>query len=194
MIVYVGSSRPAKIDGTRDALEAMAGVDRRFQSADVRAIDVGSAVPQMPLTERAILDGATGRARALIERTGGPPPPSEETYFVGLEGGLDHVSLPGGDTQVALKCWACVTDSERWSYGAGGTVMLPAYLANEVAAGRELGDLVDRLVGTPVRGTRGAWGVLTRDLVTRRDAFRLAVISAFTPFLNQKLYGFSVNL
>ena len=42
--------------------------------------------------------------------------------------------------------------------------------------------------GASVRGTRGAWGVLTRDLVGRRDAFRLAVLAAFAPFYNSAAY------
>lgn len=187
MIVYVGSIRAAKVDGTRDALAAMASVDESFASVEIRAVDLGEAGPGMPMSEAAIVAGAETRARALVDRIG-PSVEREPVYCVGLEGGLDPVTI-GGVAHIALRSWACVTDSRRWGYGAGGVVLVPDRLAADVADGRELGDVIDRLVGEPVRGTRGAWGVLTRDLITRREAFRVAVISAFAPFLNPGLYG-----
>ena len=52
-----------------------------------------------------------------------------------------------------------------------------------------LAEAVDAFAGTHgIRDAQGAWGVLTRDLVTRRDAFRLAVINAFAPFYNAEAY------
>jgi non-canonical (house-cleaning) NTP pyrophosphatase len=81
-----------------------------------------------------------------------------------------------------------VTDGQRWGYGAGGAVLVPAAVAERVLAGEELGDVIDALAGAPTRGTRGAWGVLTRDLVGRRDAFRLAVLAAFAPFYNRSVW------
>ena len=54
--------------------------------------------------------------------------------------------------------------------------------------GRELGDLVDALAGPGTRSGRGAWGVLTRDLISRRDAFRIAILAAFAPFYNAPAY------
>ncbi len=61
-------------------------------------------------------------------------------------------------------------------------MVLPAPIAARVLAGEELGEVIDAMAGAHVRGTRGAWGVLTHDLITRRDAFRSAVIAALTPF------------
>jgi non-canonical (house-cleaning) NTP pyrophosphatase len=53
--------------------------------------------------------------------------------------------------------------------------------------GRELGDVIDELAGTAVRGTRGAWGVLTLDLIGRQDSFRSAILAALAPFYNPAL-------
>ena len=58
-------------------------------------------------------------------------------------------------------------------------------------AGRELGDVIDEMAGEPVRGTRGAWGLLTRDLIGRRDAFTVATLAALAPFYNAQTYGSS---
>jgi len=63
--------------------------------------------------------------------------------------------------------------------GAGGSPTASAVL----------GDVIDAIAAAHVRGTRGAWGVLTRDLISRRDAFRLAILSAFAPFYNAAAYG-----
>jgi non-canonical (house-cleaning) NTP pyrophosphatase len=100
-----------------------------------------------------------------------------------VEGGLDHI----GDL-AAIKTWACASDGTRLSFGGGGAIVLPGEAAAAVASGRELGEVIDARAGRPVRGTRGAWGVLTKDLVTRRDAARTAVVSAFAPFYNSALF------
>jgi non-canonical (house-cleaning) NTP pyrophosphatase len=140
----------------------------------------------MPMSEAAIIEAAANRVHALIagRRRG-----ARAGYlYVGLEGGLDPVTLPDGHWMLALKNWACVSDGRRWSYGAGGAILLPDSLAAGVADGAELGDVVERSAGRGVRNSRGAWGVLTRDLVTRRDAFRTAIIGALAPFFNAETY------
>jgi non-canonical (house-cleaning) NTP pyrophosphatase len=186
VIVYLGSTRPAKVDAARDALAAVSRFDPRFAGAELRTVDLGDAGPRTPMTETAIIQAAAHRVRTLLagRRRG-----ARGGYlYLGLEGGLDPVTLPEGHWVLALKNWACVSDGHRWSYGAGGAILLPDDLAASVAAGAELGDVIERSAGPGVRNTRGAWGVLTRDLVTRRDAFRTAVISALAPFFNAASY------
>ena len=39
-----------------------------------------------------------------------------------------------------------------------------------------------------IRDGQGAWGVLFRNLNSRQGSFRLAVVVAFAPFCNAKLY------
>ena len=39
-----------------------------------------------------------------------------------------------------------------------------------------------------VRSRQGAWGVFSRDLLTRSMSFELALIAAFASFYNEKLY------
>ena len=81
-----------------------------------------------------------------------------------------------------------MTDGVRWGFGAGGGILLPEALSRQVLDGRELGDVIDALSGASVRGTRGAWGVLTRDLVGRREAFVVGVLAALAPFYNASAY------
>jgi non-canonical (house-cleaning) NTP pyrophosphatase len=87
-----------------------------------------------------------------------------------------------------LKTWAAATDGMRWGFGAGGASVLPDAMARQVLNGRELGDVVDEVAGAAVRGTRGAWGVLTLDLIGRQDSFRSAILAALAPFYNPAIY------
>jgi inosine/xanthosine triphosphatase len=184
LIVFLGSTRPAKIEGASDALRAIAGVDPRFANPVFRTFDLTVIAPRMPLTEAEIVAGARSRAVALAEDAAFVP---GQCFAVGLEGGLNPVQVDGQLVWM-LQAWAAVTDGSAWGYGAGGAVIVPSVVAERVIAGEELGDVIDGLAGAPTRGTRGAWGVLTLDLVGRRDAFRLAVLAAFAPFFNPSAY------
>ena len=70
MIIFLGSTRAAKVDGAREAFAAIATVDERFASAEVRLLDMGAAGPAMPMTEAAIVEGARIRAAALVTTRG----------------------------------------------------------------------------------------------------------------------------
>ncbi len=63
-------------------------------------------------------------------------------------------------------------------------------LAEEVLArGTELSIAIDRYAGAVgIRDGQGAWGVLSDNLVSRQESFRLAVVVAFAPFYNMKMY------
>ena len=56
--------------------------------------------------------------------------------------------------------------------------------------GVELSEAIDAFAGgRGIRDAQGAWGVLSRNLITRQDAFRVAVISAFAPFFNREIFS-----
>jgi inosine/xanthosine triphosphatase len=176
VIVHVGSTRPAKVDGAREALEAIARIDSRFLALSLESHDLTHIAPRQPMSTPEIIEGAMRRARELAR---------EGALAIGVEGGL-HQVMP---TQWSLQSWAAVTDGARWGLGAGPAIVLPDAVVARVLAGQELGDVIDGIAGSTVRGTRGAWGVLTRDLIGRREAFRLAVLAAMAPFYNSRAWG-----
>lgn len=183
--VIIGSTRPAKVEGARAAIDAIGRVDERFRRAVIQPMDVADVAPTMPMTERAILDGARLRAQTVLERTSGFQA-GKSCLGVGVEGGLDP--LPGERDRYVLKTWAAVTDGIVWGFGGGGAITLPDTITRQVLEGRELGDVIDAIAGVPVRGTRGAWGVLTRDLLGRQASFTSAILAALAPFYNAALY------
>ena len=164
------------MDAVRRAVERIAAVEPSFGKAMLRTVDVTGIAPAMPMTDRETLEGARLRAKTV---TKGLTPPF---LAIGLEGGLSS------DPMVALTSWAAATDGTKWGYGAGGRIVLPESVLQQVQAGRELGDVIDEMAGKGARTTRGAWGWLTRDLVNRKNALLTATLAALAPFYNADLY------
>ncbi len=90
------------------------------------------------------------------------------------------------------RCFV-IRDSSRTGIAASsrsGGIELPETLAHEVLEnGVELAVAIDRFAGAVgIRDAQGAWGVLSSNFITRQQAFRVAVIAAFAPFYNTKMY------
>jgi inosine/xanthosine triphosphatase len=189
VLVAVGSTRQPKLNAVSEALEecgALLDPEARFS---VVGIEVPSGVGHTPISREELMAGARGRCEALVRlaRERG----EDWRYFVGLEGGLDVVR-ENGRRITFLQSWAMVMDGAgREAYGQAGGILLPERLAEEVLdRGVELSVAVDAFAGGQgIRDMQGAWGVLTRNLITRQEAFRVAVIHAFAPFFNAALYS-----
>jgi inosine/xanthosine triphosphatase len=188
IIVAVGSTRRPKLNAVWEALTILGPTLDPNAPFEVVGEEVSSGVAHTPLSRTAIMSGAKRRAQALATRARNENLPWR--FFVGLEGGLEIVS---SDEQqlVFLENWAYVADTSGYgAYGQSGSVLLPGALARQVVdEGVELGVAIDVFAGGHgIRDAQGAWGVLTRNLITRQDAFRVAVINAFAPFFNAALY------
>ena len=63
-------------------------------------------------------------------------------------------------------------------------------MKNVIEGKRELGLVIDEVAGArDVRSRQGAWGILSKDLLTRSMSFEAALIAAFAPFYNPELYS-----
>ena len=161
--------------------------DPDWANANVVARRVEISAPAMPLTDWQLMEGA--RERALAVRDSLHSRRLEADIYVGLEGGFHSISI-GGEWHTFLRGWAYATDGERSAFGGAPSISVPAEIVKNVVQGRrELGIVIDEVSGgRDVRSKQGAWGVLSRDLVTRSMSFELALIAAFAPFYNPKLY------
>jgi inosine/xanthosine triphosphatase len=204
IIIAVGSKRGPKLNAVTEALESFSAVLAHDAEFEVVGVEVGSGVSHTPASRSELMRGARQRAEALVElaRTSG----AAWRYFVGLEGGLDvvhegaaaasdeistHPALsPNGFRRVFLESWAYVSDGARGHYGRSGSIELPEALAHEVLEnGVELAVAIDRFAGAVgIRDAQGAWGVLSNNFISRQEAFRVAVVAAFAPFYNAKMY------
>jgi inosine/xanthosine triphosphatase len=190
--VAVGSTRRPKLNAVWESLSIIGPTLDPNALFDVLGFEVDSGVGHTPTSREELMRGARQRAEALVQM--GRERGEAWRYFVGLEGGFDVVPDPegsGGVRRVLLESWAYVTDGARGYYGRSGGIEVPALLAEEVVGrGVELSEAIDRFAGGKgIRDAQGAWGVLSSNLITRQDAFRVAVVSAFAPFYNSKLYG-----
>jgi inosine/xanthosine triphosphatase len=188
LVVAVGSTRQLKLRAVSDALESFSALLDAGARFDVRGVDAASGVSHTPASRAELMAGARARASAAaagreLDETWG--------YFVGLEGGLDVIH-ENGRRIAFLESWAFVMDAAgRESWGHAGGVALPGALAAEVLdRGVELSAAIDEFAGRQgIRDAEGAWGVLTRNLITRQDVLRTAVINAFAPFFNAAAYS-----
>jgi len=187
--IALGSDRAAKIMAVRASIARLATIDPDWASANVVARRVVTAVPAMPMTDWQLMQGA--RERALAARDALHSRRLEADIYVGLEGGFHSISIEG-EWHTFLRGWAYATDGGKISaFGAAPSISVPAHIVKRVVDGRrELGAVMDEVTGgRDIRSRQGAWGVLSRDLVTRSMSFELALLGALAPFYNPKLYN-----
>jgi inosine/xanthosine triphosphatase len=185
--IALGSDRAAKIMAVRAAVARIATIDPGWTDANVVARRVEVSVPAMPLTDWQLMQGA--RERALGARASLQNRRLEADIYVGLEGGFHSISIES-EWHTFLRGWAYATDGERGMFGAAPSISVPPDIVKKVVEGRkELGEVIDQVTGgRDIRSKQGAWGVLSRDLVTRSMSFELALVAALAPFYNPKLY------
>ena len=172
----------------RASVARVATIDPAWANASVVARRVETNIPAMPLTDWQLMQGA--RERALAARDSLHSRRLEADLYVGLEGGFHSVSIEG-EWHTFLRGWAYATDGEQGAFGAAPSISVPPYIVKNVVEGRrELGTVMDEVTGgRDIRSKQGAWGVLSRDLVTRSMSFEIALIAAFAPFYNPRLYS-----
>ena len=202
IIIAVGSKRGPKLSAVTEALQSFSATLAHDAEFEVVGVEVESGVSHTPASRDELMRGARQRTEALREialQQG-----AAWQYFVGLEGGLDVVQEgestdemlrhPGmrqnGQHRVFLESWAYVSDGARGYYGRSGSIELPEALAHDVLENSvELAIAIDRFAGTVgIRDAQGAWGVLSNNFISRQGAFRVAVIAAFAPFYNSRMY------
>ena len=203
IFIAVGSTRRPKLNAVWEAVSVFGPTLNGNAQFEVVGVEVPSGVRHTPLSREDMMTGARRRAESLAKIAREKNEPWK--FFVGLEGGLDVVQDAGeaansasarsgskSARRVFLESWAYVADLDgRGAFGRSGSVELPAALvARVVDEGVELSLAIDAFAGAQgIRDAQGAWGVLSRNMITRQDAFRTAVIAAFAPFFNRALYA-----
>lgn len=171
----------------RASVARIAQLDSTWRDVNVVARAVETNIPAMPLTDWQLMQGA--RERALAVRDLLRSRRLEAELYVGLEGGFHSISIEG-EWHTFLRGWAYAFDGRKGYFGSSPSITVPELLVKKVIEGRsELGLVIDEVSGKrDVRSREGAWGVLSKDLVTRSLSFELALIAAFAPFYNSEMY------
>jgi len=188
IVIAVGSARKPKLAAVRETLQEIGNFLQAAAQFEIVPFEVDSGVAHTPSSAEELMQGARQRAesvRLIATREG-----KAWDYFVGLEGGLDSIEV-NGERRVFLESWAFVSNRTRGYFGRSGAIELPPPLAEEVLVrGTELSIAIDEFVQeSGIRDAQGAWGVLSGNKITRQDSFRIALIAAFAPFYNRRLYA-----
>ncbi|OYT61635.1 MAG: hypothetical protein B6U69_03265 [Thermofilum sp. ex4484_15] len=172
MKVVVGSLNPVKIEAVKEAF------GRIFGRVEVVGVRVDSGVPRQPFGEE-VKRGALNRALRALNKV-----PSSD-YGVGIEGGI--VKLWGKYYNFGFV--AIVSKDGRLGTGTSGLFECPSRILRELMKGKELGEVMDEIVGT--KGTKfkeGAIGFFTRKALLRKDLYIHGVLMALVPLINEEFF------
>ncbi len=141
-------------------------------------VSVPSGVADQPLTEQETLQGALNRVANAQEAH------AEADFWVGIEGGVETMA-----GELTAFAWVVVRDREQLGRARSGTFFLPKAVQELVEQGVELGEADDRVFGhANSKQKGGAVGILTQNVLDRRELYEQAVVLALVPFKNKALY------
>ena len=172
--VVVASLNPVKAEAVLGAFSRIFP-DEQFT---IQPVSVPSGVSDQPMTDADTRDGALTRAKNARETL------PDAAYWVGVEGGCDHL-----DGQLVAFAWIQVLAADRQSQARTAAFRLPVEVQKLVESGMELGDADDVVFGKRnSKQENGAVGLLTEDVETRTSLYEQAVVLALIPFKNPALY------
>lgn len=173
MLIAVGSERASKIDPVREIFQ------KHFSDIVVVGVKVASGVPDQPLHDDEMFQGALNRAKAALQKV-----PKAE-YGVGIEGGLHKYSYGWFERSTVV----IVDRKGNIGIGSSGGLALPPKIIAKIEAGKNLEEACDELFGTTKIGSGvGMFGLLTNNVVTRASGIEHGVAFALARFLHEDLY------
>lgn len=170
--ISVGSTNPVKLKASKEAFELAR------EEVEIAKCDVQSGVSDQPTSDREAIEGARKRAKGAKKR-------GNFDFGVGLEGSVTDTNFG-----MFLTGWAFLIGSKDSSLGGGGRLQLPESIAGRIRNGEELGPVMDEVTGrSGVKESEGAIGVFTNGIISRKEAYRNAVVFALAKYLNPEFYS-----
>ena len=172
--VVVASANPVKVQAAIEGFRLM------FPHSEFRQVSVAvpSGVSDQPMTDAETLTGALNR----VNNACAAHPMAD--FWIGIEGGVERM-----EGELAAFAWIVVRSASRTGKARSGTFFLPRAVAELVEQGVELGIADDRIFGrSNSKQEGGAIGILTENVVDRKQLYEQAVILALVPFRNEQLY------
>lgn len=173
--VVIGSTNPVKTSIVEEVFSLV------FSNEDFEFVTCAaeSGVPDQPFGDSETRRGAYNRA--IAGKTECP----DAQYYVGVEGGIEE-----RDDTLWVFAWMCTLDTNgKEGFGRTGSFCLPEKMSALIHKGMELGDATDSVfnaLNSKQKG--GAIGILTNDLVTRKDFYKDAMIFSLLPYTRPDLY------
>jgi inosine/xanthosine triphosphatase len=175
MLIAVGSTNPVKVDAVRAAFTAL------WPDGDwvIESCGVPSGVSDQPMSDDETRQGARSRAVQAIALR-------EADYGIGLEGGLQQA-----DGRWFSSGWVVAVNKDGLE-GVASTIKMtvPPRLMEIIEAGAELGQACDRVFNARnTKQSAGFFGIMSKGVIARADAFADAVVAALAVFLHPELMG-----
>jgi hypothetical protein len=165
--VGVAGSSSDEMLGVRDAFRRyFDDLDRPVPVAVVPQ-EVDGSLRGLAADSTDAIEAARSSARALAARLG-----ATYEFYVGLRACLDPLVESDGDTRLHVRSWAWVIGPPGEASGAGGSLEIPARLAQGLTAS----DVAAALPMT--RRAGGLVATLTGGLESRRSSVELATLNA----------------
>lgn len=166
MYIFVGSTNPVKVNGTKLA------ASKAWPDVKVEGLAVETGVAEQPMSDDETKQGAMNRAKlALKMGLEKYPDLKGEVLGVGLEGGIEDK----GD-EMWNTVWGAVADREgNLSLSAGSRFLVPAEIAEKIRHGGEMGPEIAKMLGeedlTRVKKNEGLIGTITELFVERTEEY-----------------------
>ncbi len=175
MKIAVGSKNPVKIASVKEAFELVWPEEK----IEVVGIEVSSGVSSQPMGDEETIQGAINRAQKALDLT-------DADFGVGPEGGLQQVGEKWFDTG-----WIVILRKDG-KKGIGSTIRLeaPPKVMELIHKGEELGTVCDILFQEEnSKQAGGFFGLVTKDIISRKSGYRDGVIAALAPFISPEVFG-----
>jgi inosine/xanthosine triphosphatase len=177
-LVAVGTQNPVKTSAVASILKKLFK-----EEFEVVRVDVDTGIPKQPIGLGQIIKGAVRRARRAISVT------KNAEFGIGIEAGL--VKTPCTITGYFDIQFAAIIDSkDNLTIGCGSGFEYPPTVISEVLEKRkEVGDVMESLTGIDEIGEKmGAIGYLSHGILDRCHLTEQALLMAFIPRMNERLY------
>jgi len=172
MKVAIGSTNPVKVRACKKIMRKIYG------NIEVIPVSVSSGVSHTPLSHEEMIEGAKNRAFYALKKT-------NADMAVGMEGGISET-----DGKFFLSGWTVVLSKNgKIGIGGGSKTELPNFIVKEVRKGKELGNVMDELIGEKdTKKKMGAVGILTKGLIDRQKSWEISLTYALAKFLRSDLF------
>ena len=172
--IVVASTNPVKVNA------ALGGFQQMFPGAEIKTkpVAVPSDVRDQPMSDDETYTGASNRAQNARKEH------PQADFWIGIEGGIQTVK-----GELTAFAWVVVHSQNLEGKARSGAFFLPLAVAELVEQGIELGIADDMVFGSKnSKQAGGAVGLLTQNVLDRKQLYEQAVVLALVPFKNEQLY------
>ncbi len=174
MNIAISSKNPVKIEAVISAFEKVfVDKDFNFLSSNIK-----SGVSDQPFGNSETIKGAMNRASKIAKLY------PEADFCLGIEGGISTKN-----NELTAFAWIVIKSNDKISKAKTSSFELPRVVGELLKKGYELGEADDIVFKKKnSKQKNGAVGLLTNNIVTRKDLYEQAIILALIPHINESLY------